>query len=94
MTATDPRTEAIEALTVALHDIDCDPDCREELTTMGRYGRQAAVAYDAMLPLIRAAVAEEIARALEVASGKRCPECGGLAQGSRHDNTTHQNSNY
>lgn len=39
----------------------------------------ARVAVRAAAPILRRAVAEEIARAIEVAQGDRCPECRGRA---------------
>lgn len=43
----DPDTPLL-AITRAIHNVDCDPDCDEDLTTMGRYGRYATAALDAM----------------------------------------------
>jgi hypothetical protein len=46
--------EMLSAATRALHDVDCDPECGESLTTMGRYGRQAKAMLEAAAPLIAA----------------------------------------
>lgn len=38
----------LHLVTVALHGLDCDPNCRECVTTMDRYGRQAQAVLAAM----------------------------------------------
>jgi hypothetical protein len=78
------NAQAIEAGAVVLAEIRRNgsevelPAVLERAALRARLAEAKAV-YDAMAPLIRRAVAEEIARAIEVAEGNRCPDCGGKA---------------
>lgn len=40
--------DLLQRVTRAIHDADCEPDCTEELTTEGRYGRMASAALAAV----------------------------------------------
>jgi hypothetical protein len=79
MTATPPRADLRTLATLAAHDVDCPdgPNCREDLTTDGRYGRYADAVLAAVLPEHRRMVLDEAAEAIELAEGRRCPECRG-----------------
>jgi hypothetical protein len=61
VTATPPRTDLRTLATVAAHDVDCPdgPNCGDELTTDGRYGRYADAVLAAVLPEHRRLVLAE-----------------------------------
>lgn len=81
-------TEAIEAAAAAMwadvdayaveNNIDHDPVAWEHAPQdHAKECRDTARAViEAAAPIIRAQVAEEIAQAIEIAAGLRCPECG------------------
>jgi hypothetical protein len=66
MTATPPRADLRTRATRAAHDVDCPdgPNCGDELTTDGRYGRYADAVLAAVLPEHRRMVRRETLRTL------------------------------
>jgi hypothetical protein len=67
VTATPPRADLRTLATHAAHDVDCPegPNCGDELTTDGRYGRYADAVLAAVLPEHRRMVLGEAAEALQ-----------------------------
>jgi hypothetical protein len=63
VTATPPRADLRTLATHAAHDVDCPegPNCGDELTTDGRYGRYADAVLAAVLPEHRRVVLAEAA---------------------------------